>query len=253
MQEKDITTQILEKLAAMEHLTHSMSAQHRIGTLDSALLRKTCVDLYELILQIDHSTVTLSSKSATAETTQMIKPTNEETDTQEALQLFADEQVHESPVSLINDIPPFTEEAKTEVSLPPAQEKTIINHSVEKAEEITPPLVQELNLNKGEDELLHEKIAKTVSTQTDLSKKFQSKVESLKSAITLNRKIAFVNELFKENTVDYASAIEALNNATDLSDAHRIFSDLKYNFNWDENNALVKELEALVVKRYQAF
>ncbi|MFN5664060.1 MAG: hypothetical protein ACK461_02630, partial [Bacteroidota bacterium] len=76
MQEKDITTQILEKLAAMEHLTHSMSAQHRIGTLDSALLRKTCVDLYELILQIDHSTVTLSSKSATAETTQMIKPTN---------------------------------------------------------------------------------------------------------------------------------------------------------------------------------
>lgn len=253
MQEKDITTQILEKLATMEHLTRSMSAQNPISALDSALLRKTCVDLYELILHVDHSPVTSSSKSAAAETTQIITPTIEETDMQEALQLFADEQVHESPVSLINDISPFTEESKNEVSLPPVEERIITTHPVEKVEEITPPLVQELNLNKGEDELLHEKIAKTVSTQTDLSQKFQSKVESLKSAITLNRKIAFVNELFKENTVEYATAIEALNNATDLTDAQRIFSDLKYNYNWDENNALVKELEALVVKRYQAF
>ena len=253
MQEKDITTQILEKLATMEHLTRSMSAENIISTLDSALLRKTCIDLYELILQIDHSPATASSKSAAAENPKIIMPTIEETDTQEALQIFADEQLHESPVSLINDIPPFTEEAKTEISFSSAEEKINTTHYIEKGEEIIPPLVQELNLNKGEDELLHEKIAKTVSTQTDLTQKFQSKVESLKSAITLNRKIAFVNELFKENTVEYATAIEALNNATDLTDAQRILSDLKNNYTWDENNALVKELEALVAKRYNAF
>jgi hypothetical protein len=253
MQKKEFTTQLLEKLSTMEHLTRGLSAQNTISTLDSALLRKTCVDLYELILQIDHSQVTPSSKSAAAENPKIITPVIEETDTQEALQLFADEQVHESPVSLINDIPPFTEEAKTEIAFSPAEEKIIKTHHIEKVQEITPPLVQELNLNKGEDELLHEKIAKTVSTQTDLSQKFQAKVESLKSAITLNRKIAFVNELFKENTVEYATAIEALNNATDLTDAKRILSDLKNIYTWDENNALVKELEALVVKRYNAF
>jgi hypothetical protein len=250
MQEKYITTQILEKLANMDQLTRSMSAQHPVSAIDAALLRKTCVELYELILQAEKPQETVFIKTPAAQNPQENIAAADETDIQETLHIFANEQLHESSVSLINDIPQLPEE--TENPLPVIEEQIATTPATEKEEEVTPPLAQELNLIKAEDELLHEKIAKTVSTQTDLSQKFQSKVESLKAAITLNRKIAFVNELFKENTVEYATAIEALNNAIDLTDALRIFSELKYNYNWEESNALVKELESLVVKRYQA-
>jgi hypothetical protein len=74
--------------------------------------------------------------------------------------------------------------------------------------------------------------------------------QSLKQAINLNKKIAFVNNLFNENTVEYAKAIEKLNASTTVHEALRYFNELKHQYSWSNENALVKELEGLIEKRF---
>ena len=97
---------------------------------------------------------------------------------------------------------------------------------------------------------LHQKIAE--NKQFDINERINdSKVESLKSAIGLNKKIAFVNELFKENTVDYAKAIEKLNTSVDLNEAMRFFNEFKHQYSWTNDNENVIELEQLIQKRFR--
>ncbi|MES2691439.1 MAG: hypothetical protein V4658_13605 [Bacteroidota bacterium] len=84
----------------------------------------------------------------------------------------------------------------------------------------------------------------------DVHEKIAREQMSLKQAINLNKKIAFVNNLFNENTVEYAKAIERLNSATGSHEALRYFSELKHQYNWNNENPLVKDLEQLIEKRY---
>jgi hypothetical protein len=56
--------------------------------------------------------------------------------------------------------------------------------------------------------------------------------------------------LFSENTVEYAKAIEKLNQANNLDEALRYYSELKIHYQWDTQHELVKDLEQLIVKRF---
>lgn len=98
----------------------------------------------------------------------------------------------------------------------------------------------------------NERIAQTQVTVTApiVEKTLEAPIDNIKSAINLNKKIAFVNELFKENVVEYAKAIDRLNNATDSNDAFRIHNELKHQYQWDNTNELVQELERLIRRRF---
>ncbi len=81
-------------------------------------------------------------------------------------------------------------------------------------------------------------------------KTIEAPIDNIKSAINLNKKIAFVNELFKENVVEYAKAIEKLNGATGLNEALQAFHELNMQYHWDHNHELVQDLESLIKRRY---
>ncbi len=262
MQESGATAQILEKLAAMQSFASMLSVNNAVSDIDRELLKKMCVELYETILHTNAATQTIAEVKSEKPVDHPVITVQEETG------LFANELLHQAPVTLLNDIPEEitpTElpnevqqpEEESLTSITPAEPENTPAKDVEVPAEpevtrevLTETPSNEISFNKGGDELLHEKIAKTVSGQPDISQKFQSKIESLKSAISLNRKIAFVNDLFKENTVEYAKAIDNLNTATDLNDALRILGELKYMYNWDEHDTLFKEFETLVIKRH---
>lgn len=260
MHELGGTAQILDKIAAIESLTQMLSVNQSVSELDKDLLKKLCVELYESIIALPVSI----TQAASSEISEPTHPVN--ISTQEEIGLFASVHTEDTLVPVLNDIPeePVIEEVPLNEVLPePEPTETTITEtipdpvsetSIETKEETknTIPKTdnQELPFLKTSDELLHEKMAKTVGSQPDLAQKFQSKVESLKAAITLNMKIAFVNDLFKENTVEYAKAIDTLNNASDLNDALRILGELKYHYSWDEQNEVFKSFENLVVKRY---
>lgn len=97
---------------------------------------------------------------------------------------------------------------------------------------------------------LLDKLSATLKTPDIYEKITRESQQSLKQAINLNKKIAFVNNLFNENTVEYAKAIEKLNASTTVHEALRYFNELKHQYNWNNENALVKELEQLIEKRY---
>lgn len=95
-----------------------------------------------------------------------------------------------------------------------------------------------------------DKLSAGLRTPDVYEKITKTQQQSLKQAINLNKKIAFVNNLFNENTVEYAKAIEKLNASTSLHEALRYFNELKHQYNWNNENALVKDLEQLIEKRF---
>jgi hypothetical protein len=108
-----------------------------------------------------------------------------------------------------------------------------------------------LSAEKMEDELsFNERIAKNMERYQISDKPVEPKIDNLKTAISLNKKIAFVNELFKENVVDYAKNIDRINNASDINEAMGYFAELKTQYNWQATNELVVELEKLIQRRF---
>lgn len=97
---------------------------------------------------------------------------------------------------------------------------------------------------------LLDKLSASMRTPDVYEKIAREQQQSLKQAINLNKKIAFVNNLFNENTVEYAKAIEKLNASTTVHEALRYFNELKHQYSWSNENALVKELEGLIEKRF---
>lgn len=81
-------------------------------------------------------------------------------------------------------------------------------------------------------------------------KVIEPKIDNLKTAISLNKKIAFVNELFKENVVDYAKSIDKINSSNNINEAMLIWTELKVTHNWNNENTLVKDLERLIQRRF---
>lgn len=97
---------------------------------------------------------------------------------------------------------------------------------------------------------LNEKMAQNKEGFQHAEKIVEPKIDSLKTAISLNKKIAFVNELFKENVVEYAKSIDKINSANDLTEANLIWTELKIAHNWSHDNTLVKDLEKLIQRRF---
>jgi hypothetical protein len=97
---------------------------------------------------------------------------------------------------------------------------------------------------------LNEKIAQNLDGFQLSEKVIEPKIDNLKTAISLNKKIAFVNELFKENVVEYAKSIDKINSSNNLNEAMLIWSELKINHNWSNENNLVKDLEKLIERRF---
>ena len=97
---------------------------------------------------------------------------------------------------------------------------------------------------------LLDKLSASMRTPDVYEKIAREQQQSLKQAINLNKKIAFVNNLFNENTVEYAKAIEKLNASTTVHEALRYFNELKHQYSWSNENILVKELESLIEKRF---
>jgi hypothetical protein len=71
-----------------------------------------------------------------------------------------------------------------------------------------------------------------------------------KMEINLNDKFRFINELFKQNQLEYALAIEQLNTISDAKEADNYLMSLRNIYAWDEKQEVVKRLYLLVQQRF---
>ena len=170
----------------------------------------------------------------------------------------------------VTSIPDIVDEGPEPVSEPPQQAPEPVAEVVEKeatpepATESTPEsaLIAESTpepATETEEALQPTAVAEEAvevherfkTDEADLSETLsQSPISELKAAISLNERLAFIEELFGGDTEAFETAIRRLNDAGSLSFASDIMNkELKHKFKWN-NEVLVEEFAALVKRRY---
>lgn len=103
---------------------------------------------------------------------------------------------------------------------------------------------------KNETPSLNERITQGYSDQS-LAHKMQLKpISDLRTAIGINEKFQFVNDLFEGRIELYNDAITNLNNCNSGMVADNILFDLKAKHNWNENIEAYNKLKNFVARRY---
>lgn len=85
-----------------------------------------------------------------------------------------------------------------------------------------------------------------------LAKKLQKRpIKDLKTAIGINQKFLFMNELFEGENQLYYDALDYLNGLTDFNEAEGYLTELSDRYTWDWSSKQVKHFVSLVERRYQ--
>jgi hypothetical protein len=84
-----------------------------------------------------------------------------------------------------------------------------------------------------------------------LAARIQKKiVQDLKSAIGLNDKFVFIKELFQNNVLEYNDAVENLNIAGSREQAQNYLSELRKQYDWEEEAEPYQRFAAYIEKKY---
>jgi hypothetical protein len=75
-------------------------------------------------------------------------------------------------------------------------------------------------------------------------------ISDLKSAIGLNDKFQFINELFEGSSDRYTEAVNLLNSCIGIQEAEMLLADLKSRYSWNDQNQVWKKLREFIVRRY---
>lgn len=101
-----------------------------------------------------------------------------------------------------------------------------------------------------DDSSLNDKLSQKQS-DASLSDRIQRQaIHNLRSAIGLNERFLFANELFNGNVESFNRAIDELNEMTNQAEAKRFLSHQQAKFNWDTESETVRLLVDLVERRF---
>jgi hypothetical protein len=103
---------------------------------------------------------------------------------------------------------------------------------------------------KNEAPSLKDKITSGKHDQS-LADRMQLKpINDLKTAIGLNDKFQFINELFEGSADRYNEAMNLLNSCSSGIEADQLFADLNARYDWNAQNPVFKKLKEFVTRRY---
>lgn len=103
-----------------------------------------------------------------------------------------------------------------------------------------------------EDEIfsVNDAVATKAEDKSVVNKLSNSRIENLKSAIGINDKFYFINELFKGNSQAYDDVIYTLNNFKRFEDAMQYTSTLKYRYDWDIESEAYQKLIHFLERKF---
>ena len=79
----------------------------------------------------------------------------------------------------------------------------------------------------------------------------KSPISDLRSAIGVNQRVSFIFELFENDSVAFDTALDLINQATDLDAAMEyMVGELRPKYHWDEKEELTAEFQELVSRRF---
>lgn len=103
-----------------------------------------------------------------------------------------------------------------------------------------------------EDEIfsVNETLAQKTKDKSLVNKLSNTRIENLKSAIGINDKFYFINELFSGNSQAYEDVIYALNNFKRFEEAMQYFSTLKYRYDWNTEADAYQKLVHFLERKF---
>ncbi len=90
----------------------------------------------------------------------------------------------------------------------------------------------------------------TTIKQDDISKRFNSHKVDLRTAIGVNEKFMFINDLFSGNLREYTDFIQKLNEAETIENANEILNTEKGNKRWVANSLSYSTLTEILAKKF---
>lgn len=252
---------LIQKSEQLNRLIQLSGDSGTLNAIEHELIKQKCVELYELILTFKNNQEQRVAAPVQDQPIEEVPVSHISEIIAEEIMPIIEEQLHgdASPTSLFAEeetiaTPESVEPITDEWIIKPVDTSSIneeIEEIIEQQKIETEQPAQLFTSVETHELSLHEKLSLTSEAKPALADKLQQNLESLKSAISLNKKIAFVNLLFNENTVEYAKAIEKLNNAQNKDEAMRYFMELSAHYNWGNENELAKELQQLLEKRFR--
>lgn len=103
---------------------------------------------------------------------------------------------------------------------------------------------------KDEKKSLNEKLGEEKKEKSIADKIQKKPIKDLKTAIGINDKFIFINELFKGSLQDYNKAIESINALGSGNEAFAYIEELKERYKWDEKPEIYIKLEDFVIRKF---
>lgn len=145
------------------------------------------------------------------------------------------------------------EEVKEEVKVEEKEEEIIQESLFETPKEEPKPVNNSNGKTIGEQYEQKKSIFENFSTnikQDDISKRFNYHNVDLRTAIGVNEKFMFINDLFSGNLREYTDFIQKLNNAETVEIANTILNSEKNNKRWVANSLSFTTLTEILAKKF---
>lgn len=129
------------------------------------------------------------------------------------------------------------------------EEKVVTEIEVEKKEKESP---KPSLLLQFEDEIfsVNDSVAQKAEDKSLVNKLNNTRIENLKSAIGINDKFYFINELFSGNSQAYEDVIYTLNNFKRFEEAMQYTSTLKHKYDWSTETEAYQKLIHFLERKF---
>ncbi len=277
MDKKYIKSEIQNLLEAINEQTEVISSyEQHIPQIELDIVKVNIRDLYEAYFQLDKlNRLTEKSTTTAPEVFESLNLPVEKTPEKKIVEVIpVKEVVSKEPVNIVKEeikpepevkkvIEPtfFEEEIKPEIIQEPVDLKPVKEEApvkpVEKPAKKSVDLFSDDTVTisdkfKDNTQTLNDKLAKSkADTETTIASKIHKvPISDLKTAIGINDKFRFVNELFEGNLSDYSDFIVKLNAFDRLENALVFVDSMSLKHKWDKTSDTYETLRDLVDRRY---
>jgi len=163
------------------------------------------------------------------------------------------EEIITEPIDKPLEIPLFEEkpEPLKEVNPAPVEPPKKIKSEKSSSSDLFSTTEKEIVADKFKDSTksVHEKFTGEKNDKTVAGKIGKSAITSIKTAIGINDKFLFINQLFKGDLHEYNNTIDKLNACDTIDVATKALEELKEAHNWNNGDEAYQKLEDLVIRK----
>jgi uncharacterized protein YqgV (UPF0045/DUF77 family) len=182
-------------------------------------------------------------------------------------------QIRKDIESLIDNIKEHFDNALDHDHIPQLELETIVNkieklhqkaiifhylnekhHEVDRTHKNIEPVADTSSTEPQQTDLFGSAIApkqpaQTITKSTSQAEKKTESISDINTAIGINEKFQFINELFEGNMNEYTAAINQLNNYTSFSEAEAYLNSVKGIYKWNDDQPMVEKFMSIVKRK----